>query len=116
LADDELARIALTDELVPEAQEKLEEGLQTRGLTDLWEYKRALDRAAADRAEATKPAQNEVRLHLVFVIVLYRSAWFLYRACGWPGIHKCDARAVFTSVLAIVVAADLAVLRLLMRK
>jgi hypothetical protein len=47
LADDELARIALSNHLVPEAQEALTDEMQKRGLTDLTEYKRALDEAAA---------------------------------------------------------------------
>jgi hypothetical protein len=47
LADDQLARIALSNHLVPEAQEALNEEMQKRGLTDLTEYKRALEEAAA---------------------------------------------------------------------
>jgi hypothetical protein len=43
LADDELARIALSNNLLPEAQEALTSEMQRRGLTDLSEYKRALD-------------------------------------------------------------------------
>jgi hypothetical protein len=47
LADDEVARIALTNYLLPEAQEALADELQKRGLTDLTEYKTALAEAAA---------------------------------------------------------------------
>jgi hypothetical protein len=47
LADDELARIALLDHLVPEAQETLTDELQKRGLTDPSEYKRTLAESAA---------------------------------------------------------------------
>jgi hypothetical protein len=41
-ADDELARIALSDELLPEARQELNAELAKRRLTDLSEYKRAL--------------------------------------------------------------------------
>ncbi len=45
LADDQLARIALEDHLVPEAYEALRVELHQRGLTDLSEYKRTLDQS-----------------------------------------------------------------------
>lgn len=47
LADDELARIALSDFLLPEAHEALRNELLKRGLTDLSEYKKALEEAKA---------------------------------------------------------------------
>lgn len=50
LADDELARLALSNQLVPEAQEALTLELQKRGLTNLHEYKHALEEAAAKRS------------------------------------------------------------------
>lgn len=52
LADDELARVALSGHLVPEAQEALTVELEKRGLTDLSQYKRAPDQAAGISALA----------------------------------------------------------------
>ncbi|HEV2471408.1 MAG TPA: hypothetical protein VGS41_02005, partial [Chthonomonadales bacterium] len=46
MADDELARVALSGHLVPEAQEALTVELEKRGLTDLSQYKRTLEDAA----------------------------------------------------------------------
>jgi hypothetical protein len=46
LADDELARVALSNHLVPEAQEAVKAELQRRGLNDLSEYKHTLEEAA----------------------------------------------------------------------
>jgi hypothetical protein len=50
MADDELARIALESELVPEAQKTLKEELQKRGLSDLSKYEAALKQAAEERS------------------------------------------------------------------
>jgi hypothetical protein len=47
LPDDELARIALANHLLPEAERALTGELQRRGLTDLSEYKKALEESAA---------------------------------------------------------------------
>jgi hypothetical protein len=47
LADEELARIALEDHLLPEAYEALKVELHQRGLTDLGEYKRTSDQSTA---------------------------------------------------------------------
>jgi hypothetical protein len=47
LMDDELARVALEGNLVPEAREALTIELQKRGLTDLSEYENNLAQAAA---------------------------------------------------------------------
>lgn len=46
LADDELAHVALSGHLVPEAQEALTVELQKRGLVDLSQYKHTLEQAA----------------------------------------------------------------------
>jgi hypothetical protein len=46
LTDDELARIALAGDLVPEADEALRFELSRRGLIDLSSYKRSLEEAA----------------------------------------------------------------------
>lgn len=46
LADDELARVALSGNLVPEAQEALTVELDKRGLADLSQYKHTLEEAA----------------------------------------------------------------------
>ena len=46
LADDELARVALSGHLVPEAQEAPTVELEKRGLTDLSQYKHTLQEAA----------------------------------------------------------------------
>jgi hypothetical protein len=46
LADDELARLALSDHLVPEAQEALTVELEKRRIADLSEYKHRLEEAA----------------------------------------------------------------------
>ena len=99
LADDELARIALTDQLVPAAQEALQEELQKRGLTDLSDYKRALDEAAGVRHEVAKRRVAALELHLVVMVCLPGSIWVIYHATGWLGIHNGDARAVITLVL-----------------
>jgi hypothetical protein len=99
LADDELARIALTDELVPEARQALKEELQKRGLTDLSEYKTAVDQAAADRREEAKGAREDFKLHIAALVFMYVSVRLLYYATGWLGIHNGDARAVITIVL-----------------
>jgi hypothetical protein len=46
LADDELARIALSGNLVPDAEEALTVELQKRGIADLSQYKHTLEAAA----------------------------------------------------------------------
>ena len=63
LPDDELARCALEDELVPEARQPLAEELHHRGLTDLSAYKSRLDQDAAQSSsgtdrEAMAPAED----------------------------------------------------------
>jgi len=59
LADDELARIALENQLVPEAHEALAVELQKRGLNDLSEYKRNFEEAAAASSVETGQAPIE---------------------------------------------------------
>ena len=60
LSDEELAHIALESELVPEAQQALAEELRARGLTDLSEYKNALDLAAISRSQ--EPARIKLQM------------------------------------------------------
>lgn len=62
LADDELARIALTDQLVPAAQEALAEDLKTRRVTDLTEYRTALE-IAAEASSPAGEAEIQARMH-----------------------------------------------------
>ena len=59
LADDELARIALENHLVPEAHEALAVELQKRGLNDLSEYKRNFEEAATASSVETGRAPIE---------------------------------------------------------
>jgi hypothetical protein len=76
LADDELARIALESELVPEARQALTEELRNRGMTDLSEYKKALHQAAIDRSPGRQmqiQAQMQQQIHEWTFVVL---AWF----------------------------------------
>lgn len=78
LADDELARIALQDQLVPEAQDAITDELQKRGLSDLSEYKRALDESAA-ASSVENELQIQVRMkrqvsEWVFVFLAWASA------------------------------------------
>jgi hypothetical protein len=80
LADDELARIALESELVPEARRALTDELQYRGLTDLSGYKRALDEAALYRKVENQGRAAQMPLHwltLFFLLIARMIAPFL---------------------------------------
>jgi len=59
LADDELARIALSNHLVPDAQEAIAVELQKRGLTDLSEYKKGLACRVIFGESAANPSEYE---------------------------------------------------------
>jgi len=75
LADDELARIALSDELLPEAHEALSNELEKRGLTDLSEYKKALEEAdAASTVDRQPEYQMQMRQVLTEWILVFM-AW-----------------------------------------
>ena len=77
LADDELARIALSNHLVPEAQELLTDELQKRGLTDLREYKRALEEAA-EASSLGRELEIQAQMKLAFAEwMLVLMAWVL---------------------------------------
>jgi hypothetical protein len=104
LADDELARIALTDELVPEAQQALKEELQKRGLTDLSEYKRALEQAAAYRKEEAQQTLYVLKAKVAIIVFVYPTIWLIYHATGWLGIHHEDVRAQITMGLLLAIA------------
>jgi hypothetical protein len=61
LSNDDLARIALTAELTPEAREIISQELHTRGLTDLSSFKRQME----EDAVVTNPARyNQVSLDM----------------------------------------------------
>ena len=77
VADDELARIALSNHLIPEAQEALTVELQKRGLTDLSEYKHALEEAAAASSPRSQ-LEFQARIYRAFVEWMFASmAWVL---------------------------------------
>jgi hypothetical protein len=103
LADDELARIALTDDLVPEARHALSEELQKRGLTDLSDYKKALDQAAAHRKEEAQRSLYVLKAKVAVIVFGYPAIWLLYHATGWLGVRDEYVRSDITLGLLLAI-------------
>jgi hypothetical protein len=94
LADDELARIALSNHLVPEAQEALTVEIQKRGL-DLNEHKRALEKAAAVpvlerelalQARLVQPSSDRIFIVAAWILAASVPLTFLLAAPPSPAI------------------------------
>ena len=76
-ADDELARLALTYNLAPEAQEALTIELRKRGLTDLSEHKSNLTQAAASSSLENQLAiQGRVKWQFAQALLTFM-AWVM---------------------------------------
>lgn len=77
LADDELARVALSGHLVPEAQEALAVELEKRGLTNLSQYKHTPEQVAGtsslERHLQFQGGVKQVSSDRIFVL----AAWVL---------------------------------------
>jgi hypothetical protein len=105
LADDQLARIALEDELIPDAKEALGKELRRRGISDLSEYKEVLDESkASTMAMLEQPVQSSGLLQfrlwgLVFVAWLFAASGpFIFAA----NTHDLGLSKVYFVGLAIV--------------
>lgn len=97
LADDELARIALSGNLMPEAQEALAIELRERGMTDLSEYKRALEEAAAASSPA-REAEYQAQMQQKFSeAALVFAAWLM--AVALPFIIASSTRPTGSNAL-----------------
>lgn len=86
LADDELARLALSNQLVPEAQEALTVELEKRRITDLSEYKHTLEEAAGTsslrrelelEARLKSPSRDGVLVFAAWVLAILLPLQFL---------------------------------------
>jgi hypothetical protein len=94
LADDELARIALSNNLVPEAQEALTVELQKRGLNDLSEYKRLLEDAATSSFPES-PSIDKTRENWIFVFAAWVLAGYLPPAVWLTPLDASMARRLW---------------------
>jgi hypothetical protein len=105
LADDELARVALSNHLVPEAQEALTVELQKRGLTDLSEYKRALEEAAAASSLGndlgSKAGKNRASEAWLFAFAAWLLAALMPLQLGFAALPDLTARELIAGALVI---------------
>ena len=101
LADDELARIALENELVPEAQTALSEELLKRGLTDLSKYKAALAQAAEERSLG-RQMEIQARMQSQFAEWGFTLIGWLFAALGpFIWVAAPNAADVLKTVVAL---------------
>ena len=107
LADDELARVALADHLVPEAKEALDAELQKRGLNDLSEYKHtegagtnSLARELEIQSRLRRPTGDRVFVFAAWILAL--SVPLIFLSATPPGfaieIRVCLAGTALIAV------------------
>jgi hypothetical protein len=97
LADDELARIALENELVPEAQRALSEELQKRRLTDLSKYKAALEQAADERSLG-RQMEIQTRMEQQFVEWMFTLMGWIFGHSRANALAAMSASAIFIAM------------------
>ena len=103
LRDDDLAYIALSKDLVPEAREAMTVELHKRGLTDLREYKKVLDEAAVAMAPETQlqiQAEMEYRFREWTFVLLVWTLALLLPFISLAALH--DPSALKFSALAVL--------------
>jgi hypothetical protein len=107
LANDDLARIALANHLVPEAQEALTVELQRRGLVDLSRYKGAqketaagfLVREPAVQAGLERASGDRIFVFAAWVLAVSVPLVFLFAAPPTSaGLMLCPIAAVFIAI------------------
>lgn len=97
LADDELARIAREDHLVPEAYEALKVELHQRGLTDLGDYKRTSNQSTV-AFHAWREPETATRAKEGWTMVI--AAWVL--AIALPFVAEIERQSAPDAVLLAV--------------